>query len=110
VAVQVPIVLTGESSGARNSGGAVVQQLHYLEIEALPLEMPHQVEIDLVGLIDPDQVIRAGDIGLSGSSILLTAPDEVVVRIEMPKSELEAVEGEPAVGANDEGGARSTGA
>ena len=97
VSAQVPIVLTGESPGARIAGRTVMQQLHNLDIEALPLEMPHQVEVDLADLTEPDQVMRASDVRLSPNLTMLTAPDEVVVRIEMPRAVVEEVEEEAVV-------------
>ena len=82
VSAQVPIVLIGESSGARSSGGTVMQQLRTVDVEALPLEMPAQVEVDLAVLTEAAGVIRAGDLEFASNVNLLTDPDEVVVRIE----------------------------
>ena len=82
VSAQVPIILIGESSGARSSGGTVMQQLHDVDVEALPLEMPGQIEVDLAVLTEAVGVIRAGDLDLAANVNLLTDPDEVVVRIE----------------------------
>ena len=98
VRAQVPITLTGESPGAKISGGTVMHQLHQLEVEALPLEMPSQVEVDLDLLTEPDGVVRAGEISLPSNVTVLTDPDEVVVRIELPKvaAEEEAVAEEGA--------------
>ena len=39
VTAQVPINLIGESAGARNVSGTVLQQLRAVDIQALPLEM-----------------------------------------------------------------------
>ena len=99
---QVPIVLTGESPGARMIGGTVLQQLRTLDVEALPLEMPAQADVDLDILTEPDGAIRVGDISLPGNVTVLTDPDEVVVRIEQPRAEV--VEEEPAEGEAEEGG------
>lgn len=89
VSAQVPIVLTGESPGARESGGVVVQQLRELAIEALPLEMPSQIEVDLTTLTDPEGNIRAGELSLPANVSLETDPEEVVVRIELVKAVVE---------------------
>jgi hypothetical protein len=62
-----------------------MHQLRELAVEALPLEMPSQVEVDLGALTDPDSVIRARDIVFPSKVTLLTDPDEVVVRIELPR-------------------------
>jgi len=86
VSAQVPVVLTGQSPGARDAGGRAVQQLHVLEVTALPLEMPNQVEVDLATLVEPDGVIRARDLRLPPNVTIVTDPDEVVVRIEIPRA------------------------
>ena len=86
VSARVPIVLTGQSLGARDAGGTVVQQLHYLDVAALPLEMPTQVEVDLAILVEPEGVIRARDISLPPDVTSLTDSDEVVARIEIPRA------------------------
>ena len=100
VSAQVPIILIGESLGARSSGATVVQQLRNVDVEALPLEMPAQIEVDLAVLTEAIGVIRAGDLGFAANVNLLTDPDEVVVRIEAARvveelvAEEEAAEGE----------------
>ena len=96
VSAQVPITLVGESPAARATGGTVMHQLRDLNVEALPLEMPSELVLDLAELTEADGVIRAGDIRLPGNVTLLSDSDEVVVRIEMPRVavEEEAVAGE----------------
>ncbi len=90
VSAQVPITLIGDSPGARTAGGTVMQQLRDLNVEALPLEVPRELELDLAMLTDPDGVLRAADIVIPGNVTLLTDPEDVVVRIEV----LRAVEEE----------------
>ena len=108
VSAQVPIILVGDSPGARSVSGTIVHQLRTLDVEALPLEMPGQVEIDLSTLTEPDGVIRAGDIELPANVTRLTDVDYVIVRIELPRveveveAEAEAEEGEVAEGAPTE--------
>ena len=99
---QVPITLIGESPGARTAGGTVMQQLRDLNVEALPLEVPRELELDLTMLTEPDGMLRAADIVIPGNVTLLTEPEDVVVRIEV----LRAVEEE--VFAEDEGADAST--
>ena len=91
VSAQVPIILIGESLGARSSGGTIVQQLRNVDVEALPLEMPAQIEVDLAVLTEAAGVIRAGDLAFAANVNLLTDPDEVVVRIEAARVEAELV-------------------
>jgi large subunit ribosomal protein L25 len=97
VTAQVPITVVGESPGAREAGGTAIQQLRELAVEALPLDLPHEVEVDLAQLTDPNGVIRAGDVALAEGVTMLADPDEVVVRIEVA-----ALLEEPEVAAAEE--------
>lgn len=110
VEAQVPISLVGESPGAREAGGSVIQQMRELTVEALPLEIPSEIEINLEELTDPDGAIRAGDITLPANVVMLTDPEDVVARIEVTRveeeeevEEEEAAEGEVGEGAEASG-------
>ena len=92
VSAQVPVTLIGESPGARSSGGTVMQQLRAVDVQALPLEMPAQLEADLSVLTEAEGVLRVGDLPLPANVTLLTDPEEVVVRIEQPRAAVEAEE------------------
>ena len=111
VSAQVPIILTGESAGARIVGGTVMHQLRLLDVEALPLEMPAQAEVDLTALTEPDSVIRVSDIHLPSNVTVLSDPEELVVRIELPRVEVveeeEVEEGAEVEGEEGEEGAPS---
>lgn len=90
VSAEVSLVLVGDSPGARQVNGTVVQQLRSLTIEALPLDMPQDLSVDLSSLTQPDGIIRAGDVPLPDNNTLLTDPENVVVRIEAPTAVVEA--------------------
>ncbi len=88
IAAQVPINLVGESPAARETGGSVAQALYTLEVEALPLEIPAEVVIDLSVLVDTNSAIRAGDLPLDGNVTMLTDPDAMVVRVDAGRQAL----------------------
>lgn len=104
VAAQVPISLNGEAPGAARSGGNVSQLLFDIEVSALPLDMPSQADVDLVVLDTEDSVIRAGDIPLPSEVTLLTDPEEMVARIDVPRAAVavEAEESEEAAAGEEE--------
>lgn len=105
VTAQVPVLLVGESPGARAAGGTVVQQLREVSIEALPLEMPNELEVDLSALVEVDSVFRTGDFQLAAGVTLVSDPEEVVARIDLPR----AVE-EEEFPVEDEGASEEEGA
>ena len=86
VTAQVTIVMSGESAGARSVSGTVMQQLRTIDVQALPMEMPAQAEIDLATLTEPDSVIRVADIVLPDTVTILTDAEEVIARIELPRA------------------------
>ena len=88
LSAEVPIVLDGESPGARQVSGTIVQLLRSIALEALPLDMPQDIRIDLSTLTEPDSSVRAGDIPLPSDTTLLTDPDGLVVRIEIARAEV----------------------
>ena len=104
VSAQVNLVLTGEAPGVARSGGSVTQQIQTVEVSALPLEMPAQIEVDISVMTDPNSVIRVGDISVSDSIAVLTDSEEMVVRIDVPRGsgateeEAEAESGAEAAG------------
>ena len=95
VTAQVPINLIGESAGARNVSGTVLQQLRAVDIQALPLEMPALIEVDITVMEEADDVIRVSDLDIPGNATLLSDPEDLVVRIELPRvvEEVAGVEG-----------------
>ena len=104
VTAQVNVVLTGEAPGAVRSGGNVTQLLLSIEVSSLPLDMPAQAEVDLASLDTVDSVLRAGDIRLPAGATVLTDPEEMVARIDVPRGAvaIEAEEEEPAAEAEPE--------
>ena len=104
VTAQVSVVLTGEAPGVTRSGGNVIQLLLSIEVSALPLDMPAQAEADLASMDTVDSVLRAGDIRLPAGAVMLTDPEEMVARIDVPRGAmgLELEEGETPAEAGEE--------
>ena len=114
VTAQVPIVLIGESAGARTVSGTVMHQLRTVDIQALPLEMPSEIELDISVMEEPDSVIRVSDLLIPENATLLSDVEELVVRIELPRVEVEVEveegleEGEEGAGADNGGAAEAS--
>ena len=104
ISAQVPLVLIGEAPGAREVRGTVMQHLYQLAVEAPPLDIPHELEVDVSVLTGLDVDIRARDVSLPSNVTLLTNPEAMLARIEIARveveveaeEEVEKVEGEEA--------------
>jgi len=86
----VPITLLGEAPAVRVHRGILMQSLHQLTVECLPLEMPGKIEIDISGLEELDQGIRVSDFIPGQGVVILTDPDELIVRVGAPRVAEEA--------------------
>jgi large subunit ribosomal protein L25 len=101
--VEVPLVLTGTSEGVGTYGGNLLQALETLHIEALPLDIPPQVEIDVTPLATLESAIHVRDIKLPANVAILSDPELMVVKVESPRvSEEVAPAAEGAAAAAEE--------
>jgi large subunit ribosomal protein L25 len=76
-----------------------------LHIEALPLDIPTHLEIDISSLRELDSALHVRDLEVPANVTVLNDPDVVVVSVSSPRV---SVEGEEAV-ATEEGEAPEAG-
>ncbi|MEN9649319.1 MAG: hypothetical protein RL094_286 [Candidatus Parcubacteria bacterium] len=89
VQVNIPIEFVGVAPAIKELGGTLVKVLHEVEIEAMPKDLPHNLEVDISSLVDFDSQVKAADIKLPAGVTLLTDPEEVVVLAAAAKEEPE---------------------
>jgi large subunit ribosomal protein L25 len=78
--VKVPVHTTGEARGVKQQGGLFQVVTREVEIECLPDEIPEAFSVDVTPLLI-GQSIRAGEVPLAGSMILITAPEMVMSHV-----------------------------
>ncbi|MFZ1075422.1 MAG: 50S ribosomal protein L25 [Minisyncoccia bacterium] len=89
VEVAIPLVFVGESPAVRE-GANLVKVLHEVEVEADPMSLPHDIEVDLTVLAALDDQIRVGDLKLPDGVELVTDAEDVVVLVQEVVAEEEA--------------------
>lgn len=87
--VKVPVAFLGESPAVKNDGGILVKVAYELEVEALPQDLPHGLQIDISTLVNFESRILVRDIQLPHGVKVLMDADEVVALVEPPRSEEE---------------------
>ena len=100
---QVAVEPVGESPGVKE-GGVLTLVAREINVEALPMEVPDRLELDISSMTIGDS-LRVSDIAVPESVRLLDDPESVVVtvtpptKVEEPEPEEaeEAVEGEEAL-------------
>ena len=94
VEVALPIEFIGISPAIKDLGGILVKVLHELKIEAMPRDLPHNIEIDISSLINFGDQIIAREIILPQGVKLQENLEEVIVLVSEPREEKEE-EGAP---------------
>ena len=97
IKVEVPLSFVGEAPAIKERGGILIQNMNSLEIECLPANMPHNIELDLSGLTELDQALHVKDIPVAGTITVLTDPETAVVQIARSRAEVAEEEREEAV-------------
>jgi large subunit ribosomal protein L25 len=101
IQAQVAVALVGESQGVKE-GGVLTLVLRDVNVEALPMEMPDGLELDISGMAIGDS-LRVSDLRIPEGATVLDDPEAVVTtvtpptKVELPEEvevEEEALEGE----------------
>jgi large subunit ribosomal protein L25 len=87
ITAQVAIELTGESPGAK-AGGVLSALVREVSVEALPLEMPDRLVLDIGGT-EIGSTLRVADLSAPEGTKILDDPDTVVVTVAAPRVEVE---------------------
>lgn len=103
ISVEVGLKLVGESPAVKNDGAVMVESLRAIQVECLPADLQHEVEVDISGLVAFGDTIHVSDLKLPASWKLDgNELEAVVVSVMEPKVEAEpvaaAVEAAPAEG------------
>ncbi|MFQ5863977.1 MAG: 50S ribosomal protein L25 [bacterium] len=78
VTVAVPVHLVGTPAGVKQSGGILQHLVREIEIEALPLDIPEHLELDVSDL-DIGDVLRVEDITIEKAKILSDPSQSIAV-------------------------------
>ena len=86
IRVKVPLEFLGESPAVKNDGGILVKVLQELEVEALPKDLPHVLQVDLSGLVVLESKFKVGDIRLPDGVRIIADPEDVILLVEPPRT------------------------
>ena len=113
--VTVQLIGGDEAPGVRE-GGVLSQPLREIQVEALPLEVPEHIDLD-VSHMETGDTLRIADVNVGENVTLLDDPETVVATVTAPTREVapeETLEGDEAAaleadaeGETPEGGAEA---
>lgn len=88
IKAKIPIEFTGESLAVKDKLGILNKAMSEVEVEALPVDLPHRIEVDLSPLVDLTSNIYVKDLSVPKNVEILVDPETVVATIvPIPKEE-----------------------
>ncbi len=93
----VPLKFVGDSIAVIDLQGSLLTEVDEVEVECLPADLPHEIEVDLAPLADFEAVIHVSDIVAPEGVVILTDAESTVAHVEAPRSDEELEELEEAV-------------
>lgn len=110
ISAEVPLSVVGAAPAVSQMAGTLLQNIQSLSIEALPMDMPAEIPIDVSVLVDFDASLIVRDVDVPDNVTVLNDADETIARVVPPRLELEVydedeegLEGEEVEGEGAEG-------
>ncbi len=88
IRAEVPLVLIGNAPAVRQ-GGTLLQPLQRLLVEALPMNMPESLEVDVADLDDFEKAVYVSSIVVGSNVTVITESEEMIARVIPPRVEVE---------------------
>ncbi len=82
----VALEFIGESHAVKAEGGVLVKVLNEVEVECLPMDLPHNIEVDISALKSFSDHITVKDLNVSSKVKVLTDADEVIAKVQPPRN------------------------
>lgn len=83
---KVPLEFIGEAMAAKAMGGTLAKMITEIEVECLPHDLPHVIEVDISPLNTFEDSILAGNINLPKGVSLVTSAEETVAKVDAPRN------------------------
>ncbi len=89
----VPLHFVGVSPAVKELGGILIKNLSEIEVEALPGDLPHFIEVNLEKLQTFNDVVRISNLAVSDKvKILGHKVEDVITSVQPPRTEAELEE------------------
>ncbi len=89
VVAPIPLVFVGRSAAIAELGGLLNETLHEVEVEALPGDLPHEIEVDISALVDLNSVMHVSDLVVPKGVKVVSDSELAVVTIVVPRATVE---------------------
>lgn len=95
ISATVPIEIVGESPIVKSGEGLLLVLLNEVTVEALPTDLPHDIKVDISGLVELNQGITVKELPIDHSKVVIEqGADDLVVKIDYAEMKEEEVPAE----------------
>lgn len=81
IKIMVPLVLEGEAPAVKELEGTLIQNIHEVEVEALPQELPHEIAVNVAKLATFEDHILVKDLQVSSGVHILHPADAIIAQV-----------------------------
>ncbi|OHA67129.1 MAG: hypothetical protein A3C82_02310 [Candidatus Wildermuthbacteria bacterium RIFCSPHIGHO2_02_FULL_47_12] len=81
IKIMVPLVLEGEAPAQKDLEGTLIQNIHEVEVEALPQELPHEITVSVAKLATFQDHILVKDLRVSPGVQILHDMEAIVAQV-----------------------------
>ncbi|MDD5043467.1 MAG: 50S ribosomal protein L25 [Patescibacteria group bacterium] len=87
ITASIPLKFVGVAPAIKDFQGVFVTNLHELEVECLPGDLIHEIEVDISPLKTFDEIIRVKDLVVPSSLTIKNGLEDVVALVAPPREE-----------------------
>ncbi len=96
VVAMAPVTIVGDAPAVKMHNGIVITQMEEVEVEALPKDMPSEIEVDVSNLDKIGAEISVAQLSMRGNYTIISDPERIVVSVIAHKEESTEVKTETA--------------
>ncbi|MBU6500725.1 MAG: 50S ribosomal protein L25 [Patescibacteria group bacterium] len=89
---KIPLEFLGDAPAVKDKGGILNKAMYEVEVEALPADLPHSLQVDLSVLDDLNKSIYVKDLKISSKAKIVVDPETVIATVTPPVAEEVKVE------------------
>lgn len=96
IKAEIPLLFIGDSPAVKELNGTLIRSMQEVEVEALPQNLPHNIEVDISSIKTFEDQITVADIKTSSGVKILTTADTILASVIPPRTEeeMESLKGE----------------
>ena len=96
IKAEIPLHFIGDSPAIKELGGILIKGVQQVEVEALPQNLPHNIEIDISSIKTFEDHITVADLKISNNVKILVSEETILASVVPPRSEeeLESLKGD----------------